>query len=332
MVTLSEVQASNAQIATALPPGLVAVFVGGTNGIGEAALLEFARHARQPRVYFVGRSQEAGDRIAAECRDLNPDGEFTFIKADLSLMRNVDDVCQAIKSKENAINLLFLSCGVAMTGVDTSEGLHIMLAVGYYARARFTINLLPLLRQATGLRRVVTVLAGGHDGPVYPDDFQAQRMSIFSLRGQVASMTDLILEGIAEQAPEVSFVHDYPGTVKTGIGRDANTLLVRIVSWIVPVIGMFLYIPIKESGERHLFFATSDKYPPRTGDLAGVPSGGVSVADGIDGKSGSGVYSIHWDGESVAKVVELLRGMREKGMAQQVWDHTQGEFKRIFGL
>lgn len=120
MVTLSDVQASNAQIPTALPSGLVAVFVGATNGIGESTLMEFASHARQPRVYFVGRSQEAGDRIAAECRQLNPDGEFTFIKADLSLMRNVDDVCREIESKENVINLLFLSCGVTMTGVGSS--------------------------------------------------------------------------------------------------------------------------------------------------------------------------------------------------------------------
>lgn len=216
--------------------------------------------------------------------------------------------------------------------IDTSEGLHIILAVGYYARARFTINLLPLLRQATGLRRVVTVLAGGRDGPIYTDDFQARNMSLFSLRGQVVSMTDMILEKLAEQAPEVSFVHDYPGAVKTGIGRDANTMLVRIVSWIMPVFGMFLYIPIRESGERHLFFATSDKYLPRSGDQAGVPiSSGVSMADGTDGEPGSGVYSIHWNGESAgAKVVRLLRGMREEGMAQQVWDHTQGEFKRIF--
>jgi short-subunit dehydrogenase len=117
MVTLSEVQSSNALIGTALPSGLVAVFVGATNGIGEATLIEFARNARQPHVYFVGRSQEAGDRIARECRQLNPDGEFTFIKADLSLMRNVDDVCREIRSKEKAINLLFLSCGVAMTGI-----------------------------------------------------------------------------------------------------------------------------------------------------------------------------------------------------------------------
>lgn len=208
-----------------------------------------------------------------------------------------------------------------------------MLAVGYYARARFTINLLPLLRRATGLRRLVTVLAGAHDGPIFTDDFQARKMSVLSLRGHVVSMTDMLLEKLAEQAPEVSFVHNYPGTVKTGIGRDANTMLVRIVSWIVPVIGMFLYIPIKESGERHLFFATSAKYPARSGETAGVPApGGVDVADGTDGASGSGVYSIHWDGESAGpKVVRLLRGMREEGMTQQVWDHTEGEFKRIFG-
>lgn len=120
MVTLSDVQASNAQIPTALPSGLVAVFVGATNGIGESTLMEFARHARQARVYLVGRSQDAGDRISAECRQLNPGGEFTFIKADLSLMRNVDDVCREIESKENVINLLFLSCGVSMMGVGSS--------------------------------------------------------------------------------------------------------------------------------------------------------------------------------------------------------------------
>lgn len=117
MVSLSDVQSSNAQIATALPQGLVAVFVGATNGIGEYSLKEFARHARKPRVYFVGRSQDAADRIAGECRELNPEGEFTFIKADVSLLKSVDDVCREIKSKENTINLLFLTCGSALTHV-----------------------------------------------------------------------------------------------------------------------------------------------------------------------------------------------------------------------
>lgn len=111
MVALADVQSSNARIASALPPGLVAVFVGATSGVGETTLKQFAKHTRRPRVYFVGRSQEAGDRIAAECEALNGEGEYVFIKADASLIRTVDDVCRDIKGKEKAVNLLFLSTG-----------------------------------------------------------------------------------------------------------------------------------------------------------------------------------------------------------------------------
>jgi short-subunit dehydrogenase len=121
MVSLLDIQSSNSRIASALPPGLVAVFVGATGGIGETTLKQFAKHARQPRVYFVGRSQEAGDRIAAECKALNSEGEYIFVKADTSLIRTVDDVSRDIKSKEKAVNLLFLTTGtlISNTGMST---------------------------------------------------------------------------------------------------------------------------------------------------------------------------------------------------------------------
>lgn len=111
MVSLTDIQSSNSRLASALPPGLVAVFVGATRGIGETSLKEFAKHARKPRVYFIGRSQEAGDRVAAECKELNSEGEYTFLKADTSLICNVDKICRDIKSKEKAVNLLFLTTG-----------------------------------------------------------------------------------------------------------------------------------------------------------------------------------------------------------------------------
>jgi NAD(P)-dependent dehydrogenase (short-subunit alcohol dehydrogenase family) len=120
MVALPEVQSSNSRIASALPPGLVAVFVGGTNGIGETTLKQFAKHARKPRVYFIGRSQEAGDRIAAECKALNSDGEYIFVKADTSLIRNVDDICRDIEANEKSVNLLFLSTGSLIVGTSMS--------------------------------------------------------------------------------------------------------------------------------------------------------------------------------------------------------------------
>jgi NADP-dependent 3-hydroxy acid dehydrogenase YdfG len=112
MVSLSTVRSSNALISSTLAPRLVAVFVGATSGIGEATLKELARYSRQPRAYFIGRSQDAADRIEAECKSLNPAGEFIFIKADVSLIRVVDQVCKQIKEKEKVINLLFLSAGV----------------------------------------------------------------------------------------------------------------------------------------------------------------------------------------------------------------------------
>jgi NAD(P)-dependent dehydrogenase (short-subunit alcohol dehydrogenase family) len=111
MVSLKDVQLSNSHIASSLPPHLVAVFVGSTSGIGEHSLKTFAKYANKPRIYFVGRSQESADRILAELKGLNADGEYNFIKADVSSIQTVDEVCQDIKNKEKSINLLFLCPG-----------------------------------------------------------------------------------------------------------------------------------------------------------------------------------------------------------------------------
>ena len=112
MVSLQVVKASNSLISSTLPTGLIAIFVGATSGIGESTLKQFAKYARQPRAYFIGRSQDAANRIVAECKALNPAGEFIFLKRDVSLIRAVDDVCKEIQAKEKTINLLFLSAGV----------------------------------------------------------------------------------------------------------------------------------------------------------------------------------------------------------------------------
>lgn len=111
MVALEQIQASNAKIAETYPEGLVAVFAGATAGIGETSLREFARHAAKPRIYIIGRSKEACDRLDADLKSVNSAGEYTFVRSDLSLLRNVDDVCRDIRSKESAINVLFMSQG-----------------------------------------------------------------------------------------------------------------------------------------------------------------------------------------------------------------------------
>lgn len=111
MVSLDIIDSSNDRIRSTLKAGLVAVFVGGTNGVGATTVRQFAKYAAQPRVYIVGRSQEAGDRITAECKELNPEGTFVFLKHETSLMRNVDEICHELASRVQVINLLFLTVG-----------------------------------------------------------------------------------------------------------------------------------------------------------------------------------------------------------------------------
>ena len=206
----------------------------------------------------------------------------------------------------------------------------------YYSRTRFIVNLLPLLQQATALRRVVSVLAGGKEGPVNTSDFQARKVSLLSQRGHLSAMTTLSLEALAKKAPDVSFIHDFPGPVKSKIARGGQGAAIFVLNVVFTAIGPLVGIPTQESGERHLFLATSARYPAgMSGDAtSGVPLvDGLAVARGTSGKSGSGVYSIGSDGESSGPKVEaLLAKLRNEGTVEKLWEHTEGEFKRITGL
>jgi NADP-dependent 3-hydroxy acid dehydrogenase YdfG len=113
MVSLTTILASNTLISSTLPSHLVAVFVGATSGIGAITLKKISQYTVEPRIYIIGRSQPAASSIATELRTLNPGGSYTFIQADVSLIRVVDSVCAQIKEKERSINLLFMSQGVA---------------------------------------------------------------------------------------------------------------------------------------------------------------------------------------------------------------------------
>lgn len=260
MVALTHVQSSNSRIASDLPPGLVAVYVGATSGVGEISLKHFAKYARQPRVYFVGRSQDAGDRIAAECKALNSEGEFIFVKADTSLIRTVDDVCSDIKSKEKAVNLLFLSTG-SLVSTKTSEGLHFGTALITYSRNRFIVNLLPLLQQATALRRVVTAFAAGKEGPVSINDFQGWKVSALSARGHASSLVTISLEALANKAPDVTFIHNFPGPVKSNLLRGGQGVAIFVLNIAFKAIApMMTWYSNQECGERHLFLLTSARY------------------------------------------------------------------------
>ncbi|KAF4340852.1 hypothetical protein FBEOM_5193 [Fusarium beomiforme] len=335
MVALSRVQQTNTLAASKLPAGLVAVFAGATAGIGETALKAFAKHTAQPRIYYIGRSQESGDRLQNELKGLNPDGEYVFIKKDMSLLKNVDEVCRDIKSKEPVLNVLFLSQGTLRIGVDTAEGLPMVTGLTLYSRNRLAANFLPLLKKAPSLRRVVTVMAGTHEGKLFSDDIAGRNIpftSIHNSRGHLCSAVTLSLEALARQAPEVSFIHNFPGSVDTDLIRSGDGFMMQVMKYWFKV-SMTIkrqWLPKEECGERHAWLCVSGRYPDKQGGENGIAENAVAV--GVDGNRGSGVYSVDWAGESASdEVVRLLDGYKKEGLVEKVWKDQEKEFVRITG-
>jgi hypothetical protein len=156
--------------------------------------------------------------------------------------------------------------------IETSEHVQLLAALHYYSRLRFITNLLPLLQDATSVGRIVTVAGGGHEGPLDPTDFPALRVPLLDLRGHLSTLISLGLEAVARTAPEVSFVHDYPGTVNTPLSSRMKNVPQA------PIRRVDAYVPVEESGERHLYLATSARFPSvrdrsAAGDGVGVALG-----------------------------------------------------------
>lgn len=202
-------------------------------------------------------------------------------------------------------------------------------------------NLLPLLQEAQGLRRVVSSFTGAHEGKVYENDWQgAKEVPWKGARGHIATMMTLGMEALARKAPDVSFIHNFPGALETNLIRgDEGPIfwVLKHASGLVRMFSSLKFLTALEVGERHLFYCTSAKYPPQQEANRPESSGillqaGVDTARGVDGKVGSGTYSIDDQGESIgAKTMALLAEYRKQGVLERLWAYTESEFKRVTG-
>lgn len=206
-----------------------------------------------------------------------------------------------------------------------------MTAVTYFARVRLMQNLVPLMRSAPFLRRVVTVFGGTKEGKVNLEDMQARKTSMLFFRPHLASLLTLSLMAISKDAPEVGFVHNFPGAVKRQLGDDLSGMGIKMMMALYCLVEPFVAMTPEEAGERQVFVATSAKFRGYGQEPDGVPAKAgdmASVADDIQGKIG--VYSVGSDGEPASKqVVALLTKMRDEGVLEKVWSYTESELERI---
>ncbi|KAI1870925.1 hypothetical protein JX265_005965 [Neoarthrinium moseri] len=324
MVSYKEIQASNALINDATAPR-VAVFAGGTSGIGKLTIKALVATGASVRIYLVGRkSAEERMRIfIQELHSINPKAEVVWTEGEIALLRETKRVCDVIKSKESRIDLLFLTAGYAPFGrrAETAEGIEVTQSLEYYSRMLFVLHLLPLLREAEA-PRVVSVLGGGLEwANVDLDDMDLKKPGNFGpmkAQTQYVAMNSMALEKLANDNPQVTFVHSWPGWVNTGNvrrGSEPNSVMAWF-AWLFlePLIALFSFND-EESGQRHLFQSTSAAFGGR-----GVPwKGKPGINSLLEPLNGLFLVNYKCDCTPNAKAMPLLR----KNALGKIWDHTQ---------
>ncbi|KAJ6533292.1 hypothetical protein DFH09DRAFT_993449 [Mycena vulgaris] len=264
-------KASNASFNPAYIP--VAVFVGGTSGVGQGMVEAFARYVRgRAHIIIVGRNEHAAaDIIAGLPKPAEGEAngwKHEFIACDVALMANVRAACAVIRGKVERVNFLVITAGYSsMVNVAvTSEGLDLHLAMRYYQRYVFIEELLPLVQNAQVLSqdaKVMSVLGAGNGNPKRPIDLEnlgntvKERSGRFTvaIRSMIMSSnyTDAMLAHFASRNPSIAFTHIHPGIVHTpGQHIDFDGLLTPL-AWILNFILPLISVTQNESAEHMLY-------------------------------------------------------------------------------
>ncbi|KAJ6462428.1 NAD(P)-binding protein [Mycena sanguinolenta] len=273
MPSLSVVRAFNASFSPSYTP--VAIFVGGTSGIGQGMAEAFARHTKgNAHIVLIGRNRAAAESIIETFpKPTVPGARHEFVECDITLMKNVHRVADELRARIPKINFLVLTAGVlTMNGRnETEEGIDRKLAVHYYGRWRFIKDLLPAVEAAhkeSEDAKVMSVMSAGHGGKIDLDDLGLKKsFSVANAALAAPTYNDIMVNDFAARHPGLSFIHGHPGAVVTNLLKSSDTRLIRTANTLLtPFITPFAH-SVQSAGEHQLYgLLKAGPGAARTGD------------------------------------------------------------------
>jgi hypothetical protein len=135
-------------------------------------------------------------------------------------------------------------------------------------------------------------------------------------------------EGSAvENKPNVSFLHVFPGLVKTKEfhkGDFPYVVKILLTKIMLPLITP-LTVKVEKVGEGIALMAEDSRFR----HAQPIEPGEAEVAEvGSDGVIGSGSYCLRWDGKRLIKD-KTMKTLREKGVGEAVWAHCMDVFDSV---
>lgn len=226
------------------------------------------------------------------------------------------------------------------------------MAILYYSRMRAIQQLTPLLLQSALPAIVVSVFAAGFEDEkkLIREDLSLrdlQRYSYIQVRSHLCYMHSMYMSKLAEmhagRQEQLRLVHIFPGLVLTPAFHNPaypawfRFLFNRILApfFLAP----FVAVNPVESGQRMLSLASPALYPAATGTPTAVSDNDSSSAEsrkggtvrGMDGRAGSGAYSLDWKGDDAhnRKAYAKYDADGIEALKQEVWEHTNKAFEVI---
>ncbi|KAJ7096963.1 hypothetical protein C8R44DRAFT_889551 [Mycena epipterygia] len=299
MPRLAAAESFNATFAPDYIP--VAVFAGGTSGVGQAMAEALARLTHGcAHIILIGRNAETANKILASLPKPNdPKGwKHEFVSCDATSMAEVRATCAGLLARLSHINFLVMSAGAnsLVESSDTSEGLDHHLSLRYYSRYVWTKELLPLVSEARRLgqeARVMSILGAGFGNAINTDDIGLDKaraktikplkgamLSFAAVKGMITSpgLNDAMMAWFASQNPDLAFTHIHPGLVRTSAFHFEFGWLLAPLAWLVQYILSWFAISQDEAAQYMLYALLSGVH----GLFLRSPKGDVISAHAFD--------------------------------------------------
>jgi len=144
---------------------------GATDGLGRGLALALA--AEDVRLVLHGRDEERGARVLDECRDIRPDIDARFLRADFASLEEISDLADRLCEQER-IDVLVNNAGIGveLARRQSRDGYEMTFQVDYLASYVLGCRLLPKIAERSG--RIVSVASAGQ-APINFGDVQLER-------------------------------------------------------------------------------------------------------------------------------------------------------------
>lgn len=138
--------------------GKVMLITGGTEGIGKAAALQFAR--RGASLTLIGRNPQKTAQTLAELKADSGNDQLSHLIGDLSRLADVQRLADEFKASHNRLDVLVNNAGAMFKAPSLGpDGYELTFTLNHLSHFLLTTSLLALIRATPGARVVSTASA-----------------------------------------------------------------------------------------------------------------------------------------------------------------------------